>query len=363
MHDLPKVADLPQDFTATAIRNWEFILEAEALAKASHRRNEPKSGDRLVATRVVGFFLLDLWTHQQRPCYLTAYSSFYNEITSCRAEAQLERAYEKLWELGLLYRNHLFRVSPTESEHPSRSSFERMRQDLMAAMRNAPVTNVDARKQALFRDGYACTLTGIFNLSSIPKIQWLGPHIMAVGGQTGLVQCAHIFSESAQESTQTQDKTNYAASALAILEKFGMNSEMLLGTNVHRTFNTISMSAALHGLFDTLHFWFEEDVNAEPNTYNVVTMDPYPIAFLPARVTFTVDPHALADCATQGIPVPSLPSPTLLAIHAACCRVAHLSGAAEQADQILHDLETTQVLAEDGGSSHLLMSRLLQVVA
>jgi hypothetical protein len=37
-----------------------------------------------------------------------------------------------------------------------------------------------------------------------------------------------------------------------------------------------------------------------------------------------------------------------------------MSGAAEQIDQILRDLEDTPVMAEDGGSAHLLASRLLQ---
>lgn len=80
----------------------------------------------------------------------------------------------------------------------------------------------------------------------------------------------------------------------------------------------------------------------------------------PARVTFRVDPDVVAACAANNTELPALPSPSLLAIRAACSRVAHMSGAAEQIDQILRDLEDTPVLAEDGGSAHLLVSRLLQ---
>ena len=38
-----------------------------------------------------------------------------------------------------------------------------------------------------------------------------------------------------------------------------------------------------------------------------------------------------------------------------------MSGAAEHFDQLLRDLADTPVMAEDGGNSHLLESRLLQL--
>ncbi|KAI6016144.1 hypothetical protein BKA83DRAFT_4060420, partial [Pisolithus microcarpus] len=49
------------------------------------------------------------------------------------------------------------------------------------------------------------------------------------------------------------------------------------------------------------------------------------------------------------------PNPIYLAIHAACAKVAHLSGAAEHIENVLRRLENTRVLAEDGRSSELLL--------
>lgn len=49
-----------------------------------------------------------------------------------------------------------------------------------------------------------------------------------------------------------------------------------------------------------------------------------------------------------------LPSPAYLELHAACCRVAHLSGAAEYIESIWSDMEDTQVLAADGSSATLI---------
>ena len=62
----------------------------------------------------------------------------------------------------------------------------------------------------------------------------------------------------------------------------------------------------------------------------------------------TVDPDKLP-----------LPSPELLALHAACAKVAHLSGAGEYVDRILEDMEQIDVLAYDGTSSDILRHALI----
>ena len=49
-----------------------------------------------------------------------------------------------------------------------------------------------------------------------------------------------------------------------------------------------------------------------------------------------------------------LPSPEYLKIHAACAKIAHMSGAGEYIDQILEELEDAKVLSEDGASAELL---------
>jgi hypothetical protein len=54
-----------------------------------------------------------------------------------------------------------------------------------------------------------------------------------------------------------------------------------------------------------------------------------------------------------------LPSQKYLEIHAACARVAHLSGADEHIDKVLRELEHTQVLSKDGTSAEALEHALL----
>ena len=57
------------------------------------------------------------------------------------------------------------------------------------------------------------------------------------------------------------------------------------------------------------------------------------------------------------------PDPMLLGLHAACARVAHMSGAAEAFNEVERDLEDTRVLALDGSSAHLLDHLLTPFVA
>jgi hypothetical protein len=49
-----------------------------------------------------------------------------------------------------------------------------------------------------------------------------------------------------------------------------------------------------------------------------------------------------------------VPAPELLALHATCCKVAHLSGAAEYIDMIYRDADEIGVLAPDGTSGDIL---------
>ena len=79
------------------------------------------------------------------------------------------------------------------------------------------------------------------------------------------------------------------------------------------------------------------------------------------RVQFTVH-----DTDLVGFPRPaaenlSLPSPRYLELHAACCKVAHMSGAAEYLDKVVRDLESLGVLSEDsdGGSADVLVQAII----
>jgi hypothetical protein len=54
-----------------------------------------------------------------------------------------------------------------------------------------------------------------------------------------------------------------------------------------------------------------------------------------------------------------LPNPEYLKIHAACARVAHLSGAGECMDKVIKDANEIPVLASDGTSAEVLEYALM----
>ena len=55
-----------------------------------------------------------------------------------------------------------------------------------------------------------------------------------------------------------------------------------------------------------------------------------------------------------------VPSPKLIALHAVCAKVAHLSGAGEYIDKLDQDADDLDVLAGDGGSSDILTYAILK---
>ena len=72
------------------------------------------------------------------------------------------------------------------------------------------------------------------------------------------------------------------------------------------------------------------------------------------QVTFGVPDEVIRECESKGTPIPPLPNADLIALHAACARVAYMSGAAEYFDMEERDAEQTTVLASDGSSSSLI---------
>lgn len=57
-----------------------------------------------------------------------------------------------------------------------------------------------------------------------------------------------------------------------------------------------------------------------------------------------------------------VPDPALLALHAACCKVARMSGAAEWIEQHDRDMDDIEVLATDGTSPQLLEHAISRVI-
>ena len=143
-----------------------------------------------------------------------------------------------------------------------------------------------------------------------------------------------------------------------------LGHDELNGKNIHRLENVMTMRTDLHWVFDDLGLWFEATVGlyctSVPtsidfwqdviNQYALRATNAFVLEDLPATVTFI---------AQAGLP---LPDPRYLALHAACAKVAHLSGAGEYIDAVSRDIDTTLVLAKDGSSAKLLAEAMSSIL-
>ncbi|KAJ7829846.1 hypothetical protein B0H13DRAFT_2679730 [Mycena leptocephala] len=336
---------------------WDLLLSAEQAALALPKPTA-KYQDKLVAVRLLGWFLKDFWESQRS----TAYSRLLLEINSCNRTSEsvgpaerLQECHDKVFTLGLDLRNHLIRVfytrtdrTPTPSAHASRPSYEKHRADILKDMANVKPsegrTHSQAKGDALLRDGYKCVITGLYDTVTVSNF----PEVRAKAKQEGVTnmysQVSHLFSASAQSHP------DYAASAMAILKMFGLESSVnkLLGKRVNNLWNVMTLCLPLHKAFDEFLFWLEA-VPGEEHTYNVVARDPgvfFDSALtIPRKVKFSIDPQAVMDCARNNIPL-ELPDPELMAMRAACARVAAMSGAADQFRLLMLDRDDAEMLTD-----------------
>ncbi|KAJ7271359.1 hypothetical protein B0H12DRAFT_1229014 [Mycena haematopus] len=194
----------------------------------------------------------------------------------------------------------------------------------------------------LYRDQYRCVLTGRIDRASLDKTEQnpelfpdlaplVAPQAPAVPGELVFdLEVAHIISQSLTDgigglSAAAAAKLDWASSASAILDRFsGIDIKRLLGgTDLHSAINGFMASNEAHALFDRLDFCLIPARDAQdeiiPNTYDVL--------YLHRR---TIPP----------------PSSVLLGLHAACARIAHMSGAAAILDDFDRDIPSTAVLTQ-----------------
>ncbi|EPQ61155.1 hypothetical protein GLOTRDRAFT_109333 [Gloeophyllum trabeum ATCC 11539] len=266
--------------------------------------------ERIISARILGYLLLHPSSHG-------SLSEIVKEIHSCSED------YDALHNLGQAFLDYFIRAfrkykgrTPFTSDHPSRPSFDQQRLLLKASIKEAPKSHSTAKAQALLRDGYRCTVTGAYDFLAQDMLndELADPQVWLVD-----TECAHIVPESTylnvntDDSQQASSRKDYAASVLTVLSRFGYDVDKLNGPKVHSLYNVMTLQHDVHNRFDRLQLWLEETDMA--NCYRVTV---------------------------------------LLALHAACAKVANLSGAAEYLDKLDLELETTDVLACDGGSAEVL---------
>ncbi|KAF9646090.1 hypothetical protein BDM02DRAFT_3100445 [Thelephora ganbajun] len=277
-----------------------------------------------------------------------------------------------VFEVGRRYRDHLIRGFRTSTEpcrylspspHPSRPPYDKL-EDMIRDLTKSPDKDYrTARKKALARDGFRCIITGYFDATSLKYNAELQREEETVGGLPLDIEASHILSELTARGVGTSEEssvTHYAAGVTTILRQFGLEHLSLAleaVDSVHETWNMLSLQCNLHSNFGFLNLWFES--TGEPNRYKVCASD---VTIEQHIRHISIRPEASDSGAPltvefrsdlQGAPPPD---PQLLALHATCARVAHMSGATEFFGRLEWEAEETNILAPDGSSAHLLSS-------
>ncbi|KAG6815615.1 hypothetical protein H0H87_012925 [Tephrocybe sp. NHM501043] len=328
-----------------AFDDESYKLPSEEAEEHAKSRSLTTSGpvarykNPLVGIRVLGFLLMDLYGKSSPILGQGPYRRLCKEGSSCLREESGDKASVALQELGLHYRNHLMRVfrsnagpRPASSAHVSRPSFDVARGQTLMDIKDVSNKKSSPRDQALLRDGYKCTLCGYYDQTCVDTYPEVYSNYDAQPEKKqAYTEVAHILSESVQDGGD-----DYAAAVFTILKMFNLEEQAkgLYGAGVNGLQNVITM---------------------DDNTYEIcgVNLDTLPIPFKSNRITFTVDASAAAHAEAMGVTIP-LPDRTMLALRAACSRVARMSGAAEHIDLILREREDITVLADDGSMADLL---------
>ncbi|KAJ6473664.1 hypothetical protein C8R45DRAFT_907498 [Mycena sanguinolenta] len=364
-----------------------MAAESVAVQRYVHSQGQQKAAkvvaaNNALASRVVGFLFTALWNMR--------YSLGETPVTRLATEVASAPGDAEIYDLGRKYIDHLicsFRTTTVPlrppSNHPSRPSMDQLEDMLTDAIQGSATDHRSARTRALARDRYHCMVTNTIDADSFFKHEAIKKLQSDTGAAVRLVQTCHIFNESILQSIEPdeeyprQARRQNAGGALGILQMFGLEDvvkrlmtvipgDIASASGVHDLLNILSLTTDVHLAFDALRLAFEPTAGNEPNTYDVVFAYPQTaIGFfgLKNRITLTNFADTRKFKRAGGPLELPLPEPRLLALHAVCVRVAHMSGAAQALDDFDRDVEDTLVLARDGASANLLYMKLSPLVS
>ncbi|KAH8930256.1 hypothetical protein BT69DRAFT_1275674 [Atractiella rhizophila] len=350
--------DLPTDFRNTPHTEsaYSFCRDVERSLK---ERVENARGSEaavlkkmLINVRILGRLLEFCPTQTGKDSVATSIISASREFVNFDSPA----CHDMFSQLGEFYDQCFIRTfrkakgpTPQVSEHPSRPSFDRKSELIEEWLVPHPRDHCRAKQSALIRDRFRCVLSGRVDQDAAD----LSSDILDEENSDALIgrtECAHIFSETTNANLEDEAKAKYASNAWMILETFGHPEiqKELEGQNVHRLSNVMTLDAPLHDWFDKLKLWLQP--TGEPNVYKIEARNER-LVFrnhrVPRQVRLTTQDAQL-----------DLPNPKYLALHAACSRVAHLSGAADHLDRMDSDRDHPSLVCLSGELTDILAARL-----
>ncbi|KAF7301682.1 hypothetical protein MIND_00733700 [Mycena indigotica] len=333
------------------LSSYNRVVSAEKQALLDHAAAPSQNTKRdIVMARVLAFLHISLH-RMQHAMGLQPLQHLDKEISSASGDPFL-------YDLGEQYVTFLgvfrtYKLTPVPSKFSSREPFD----DMLEAQ---PTIYVDPW---LARDNFQCIISNGFDLDSLKTSPDLVELMKESHGYPVSVRGCCIFDHARLYGFERDDgKHMGGTSALALLRSLGMKDIVdrfsvtgLHQLGVHNLINVVSMQPNVAALFHTLNLVLEP-VAGEENAYDIVCAEPNllrGLAHVFDRVTF--QNHAKENL--------SLPDPRLLALHAVCARVVHMSGAADVWPHPRDDDdEDLLVLEPDGTSMDMLYAKLAPFV-
>ncbi|CAA7263813.1 unnamed protein product [Cyclocybe aegerita] len=300
------------------------------------------------------------------------------EIIGCEADPELLAGLSHLYVYGMIrvFYNPKGPTPSISAIQSPRRSFEEVVNAGSHLVAAPLVTPRNLRQLTLIRDENSCVFTGDLD-EGIDRAALVAALDLDPDRPTASTHVAHIISQSLSSDiggmTQAaRDKFTWASSAAAVLERFGgFSAHAILGeANLNSALNAFTASSTPHTWFDCLNLWLvpakDEHGAVISDTYDVcypTSEDPrrFRNARLKQRVSFRT--ASTTDGTDTVIPPPH---PRILALHAACAQVAHLSGAAGHVSEFYGnpDQDSISVMTEPSAPTKLVQKlKILQLVS
>ncbi|KAF9472887.1 hypothetical protein BDN70DRAFT_867965 [Pholiota conissans] len=234
------------------------------------------------------------------------------------------------------------------------------------------MTTQTLRQRTMLRDENRCVFTGRLDFivyQSLPKAE------RPIGvSNVAYTHVAHIISQSLPSNiggmTQAaREKFVWASTAAAVIERFGgFSAYTILGEdNLNSAANAFTASSTPHDMFDCLDLWLvpAQDKHGNIITDTYVVHSPFLLRAYGIKDQVIFRSYTFHDDDGNPIVIPA-PHPSLIALHAACAQVAHMSGAAEHLAELYPDSDLDpgpSVMTQPNASAKLVQKlKLVQLV-
>ncbi|KAI0658263.1 hypothetical protein C8Q70DRAFT_184922 [Cubamyces menziesii] len=223
----------------------------------------------------------------------------------------------------------------------------------------------ELRALTLRRDDHRCVFTGKVDRRSRQR------GIVGPSPEATATNVAHIISQSLTDNINGvtpahQAKFEWARTAGAMLEHFGgFNARNVLNQdNIHSPKNAFTASIDPHEMFDQLDIWLTPAMDGQgqavPDTYDVAHAAGLGAILDATKIKRQVVFRTLS---VDGKPIPA-PDPRIIELHAACARIAHMSGAVELLRELYGEPDSIVVMTQPNAAYELTRAlRTLQLVS